>query len=113
MVVTVARIYEKPSGLGFRMLVDRLWPRGVKKIDARIDVWRKELAPSTKLRTWFHEDTKGRYAEFTKRYRTELKTKKMLAKSLLGDARRVVLVTAVKDIPHSHIPTLITFMKTL
>lgn len=98
------------------MLVDRLWPRGVSKKAAKIDVWMKELAPSSKLRSWFHEDPEERYKEFVSKYKKELAIRKQTAKESLGLLQRrkaITLVTAAKDIQHSHIPTLTAFLKGL
>ncbi len=68
--IRIRRIYEAPDG-GYRVLVDRLWPRGVSKARAELDEWRKDLAPSTDLRKWFgHQEE--RWAEFQDRYREEL-----------------------------------------
>jgi uncharacterized protein YeaO (DUF488 family) len=68
----VARIYDAPSaGDGRRILVDRLWPRGVSKAKAKLDDWCKEVAPSDELRRWYGHDPK-RFEEFTARYREEL-----------------------------------------
>ncbi|TWH01059.1 uncharacterized protein YeaO (DUF488 family) [Mesorhizobium sp. J18] len=70
--IRLKRIYDAPEEAdGFRVLVDRLWPRGVSKKQAAIDLWMKEVAPSTKLRKWFHHES-GRWEEFVKRYREEL-----------------------------------------
>jgi uncharacterized protein YeaO (DUF488 family) len=91
------------------VLVDRLWPRGVSKASAKIDLWAKESAPSARLRSWFHADPDDRFKEFSKKYAGELKGSqalKDLKKELKGKAR-VTLVTAVKDIDHSHVPTLL------
>jgi uncharacterized protein YeaO (DUF488 family) len=70
----VKRIYEPalPSD-GFRVLVDRLWPRGVSKATAALNLWLKEIAPSAELREWFGHDP-ARFGEFARRYRSELKT---------------------------------------
>ena len=74
MAINVKRAYEKPSAKdGARVLVDRLWPRGIKKTEARIQAWLRDLAPSDPLRRWFHE--KGLpefFPEFRKRYLHEL-----------------------------------------
>ncbi|MGW4974452.1 DUF488 domain-containing protein, partial [Streptomyces albidoflavus] len=69
----VRRVYEpaEPSD-GTRVLVDRLWPRGVSKERAAVDVWLKEITPSTELRDWYHQNPEERYDGFTERYRTEL-----------------------------------------
>ncbi|GAA3746879.1 DUF488 domain-containing protein [Leifsonia bigeumensis] len=72
MTVRIKRIYEDPDNSdGYRILVDRIWPRGVSKERAKLDVWLKEIAPTTELRQWFHhEDPK--WGEFQRRYRAEL-----------------------------------------
>lgn len=72
MAVRIKRIYEEPlSTDGYRVLVDRIWPRGVSKEKAHLDEWLKEIAPTTELRKWFdHEEAK--WVEFQKRYRAEL-----------------------------------------
>jgi len=73
MAIKIKRIYElySPSD-GYRVLVDRLWPRGVKKSEARVDRWMKEVAPSTALRQWFDHD-ESKWNEFVSRYHSELK----------------------------------------
>ncbi|MFE6229035.1 DUF488 domain-containing protein [Streptomyces sp. NPDC057854] len=71
--VRVRRVYDPPSpDDGVRVLVDRLWPRGLAKADARIDEWPKALTPSTELRRWYHGPGAGDYDEFSRRYRAEL-----------------------------------------
>ena len=72
VMITIKRVYAPPApGDGYRVLVDRLWPRGLKREDAAIDAWLKDLAPSTELRTWYgHEPS--RWAEFQRRYRGEM-----------------------------------------
>jgi len=72
MQILIKRVYDSPTPAdGLRVLIDRLWPRGLTKAAAAVDLWAKDLAPSKELRTWFsHEDEK--FAEFTRRYRTEL-----------------------------------------
>ena len=104
MSVTVKRIYEPAAETdGYRILVDRLWPRGIKKEDADIDLWLKEVAPSTELRTWFHSG-KGTFAEFKKKYLAELKENPALKdlKSLLKEHKQVTLLYAAKDEEHNH-----------
>ena len=72
MTVHVRRVHDDPAPEdGFRVLVDRLWPRGVAKERARLDLWLKDVAPSTELRTWFHAEP-DRFEEFAARYRAEL-----------------------------------------
>ena len=108
MAIRVRRIYEKPTDRdGARVLVDRLWPRGVSKTMARIDYWAKEIAPGNALRKWFHEDRKRNWTAFQKKYRAELleKRKSLIAlRSRFG--KSFTMVTAAKDIERSHIPIL-------
>ncbi|MEU8761557.1 DUF488 family protein [Streptomyces sp. NPDC048659] len=104
--VRVRRIYEPPApDDGLRVLVDRLWPRGIAKADAHIDEWPKALTPSTELRRWYHGPD-GAYEEFRRRYRLEL-AEPAAAEAL--DALRartaegpVTLLTAAKDPALSH-----------
>src|SRR3954467_3544808 len=74
MAISVKRVYEKPSAKdGARVLVDRLWPRGIKKSDAKLKAWLRDLAPSDALRRWFHEKNQPEFfPEFRKRYLHEL-----------------------------------------
>lgn len=72
MSISLKRAYEKPSGSdGYRILVERLWPRGLSKQDAKVDLWAKDAAPSTELRRWFDHDP-DKWAEFKRRYFEEL-----------------------------------------
>ena len=105
-MVRIKRIYEtRDSADGVRILVDRLWPRGVTKSKARIDEWRKDLAPSKILRQWFDHDP-SRWDEFLLRYRHELESAgKMEELRVLGDrARResITLVYAARDEQHNN-----------
>jgi uncharacterized protein YeaO (DUF488 family) len=71
--VKVGRVYDPPArGDGARVLVDRIWPRGLTKVKAHLDEWCKEVAPSTELRKWYSHDP-ARFAEFARRYHAELK----------------------------------------
>ncbi|MFD8598141.1 DUF488 domain-containing protein [Kitasatospora sp. NPDC059646] len=109
MSVRVERVYEAPDG-GVRVLVDRLWPRGLTKEDARLDRWAKEVAPSAELRRWFH-GPHGEYGEFARRYRTELdapQAQEQLAELReLAASGELVLLTAVKEPTHSHVAVLL------
>ncbi|MFB7223383.1 DUF488 domain-containing protein [Streptomyces sp. NPDC056227] len=112
--VRVRRVYDpQEDGDGTRVLVDRLWPRGVAKDRARIDRWLKDLTPSNELRSWYHEDRSGtRYDDFVDRYRAELADPSHTAAvrelvELVRAGGPVTLVTAVKDVPHSHVPVLV------
>jgi len=103
VTVKVARIYDDHAR-GYRVLVDRLWPRGIKKEDAALDEWLKDVAPSTELRRWYGHAPE-RFDEFARRYRKELHHepgKHALAhlRELAGK-RRVTLLTATKDVEHS------------
>lgn len=72
MQIKLERIYTKPADLGgYRVLVDRLWPRGISKVNAQLDWWAKEIGPSTDLRKWFGHDPE-KFTEFTKKYVAEL-----------------------------------------
>ncbi|MEW1698970.1 DUF488 domain-containing protein [Streptomyces sp. NPDC093249] len=104
--VRVRRVYETPSpDDGVRVLVDRLWPRGLAKTDARIDEWPKALTPSTELRRWYHGPD-GTYEEFRHRYGAELTAPG--AATALGRLRTlaaqgpITLLTATKDPSTSH-----------
>ena len=103
MDVRLKRAYE-PAGAadGYRVLVDRLWPRGVSKERARLDEWARELAPSTELRTWFGHDPAG-FAEFRRRYLEELAARAEKLGELRGRARKgtVTLVYAARDDRHN------------
>lgn len=104
--IVLKRAYDKPTrGDGFRVLVDRLWPRGIKKEDLQLDTWAKALAPSTELRKWFSHDPE-RWPEFRKRYRAEL-TQSHAATSIgeiLDAAKRaktITLLYGAKDTEHN------------
>ncbi len=71
--INIKRAYDEPEPSdGYRILVDRLWPRGIKKENLKMDYWAKEIAPSNELRKWYHENMDGRHAGFMKRYTQEL-----------------------------------------
>lgn len=109
-MLKIKRAYDKSeSADGERILIDRLWPRGVSKERAHLDEWQKDLAPSTELRKWFGHDPK-KWAEFKKRYAKELEAPEK--KKLLEDiARRatngtVTLIYGAKDTEHSDVKVL-------
>jgi uncharacterized protein YeaO (DUF488 family) len=107
------RIYDKRSADdGLRLLVDRLWPRGVSKKVAHIDLWPKELTPSNELRKWFHEHL-DQYDEFASRYRLELHERldEIIGLFATIDAQRLTLVTSTKDLEHGHVAVLMDFLK--
>jgi uncharacterized protein YeaO (DUF488 family) len=95
----VKRVYDDVSeDDGYRVLVDRLWPRGVKKEDADLDDWNKDIAPSADLRKWFNHE-EDRFEEFSKRYKEELKSKKKELDNLREKANKetVCLLYSAKD----------------
>lgn len=110
------RIYEPAKQAdGFRILVDRLWPRGIKKEDAKIDLWAKDIAPSTDLRKFFAHDPK-KYASFKKAYREELTDNpaaenfKDLCLEKIKD-QRVTLLYGAKDEKYNHALVLKTWLE--
>ena len=97
------RIYDAPANTdGFRVLVDRVWPRGVTKEKAAVDLWMKEIGPSTQLRKWFGHDP-SRWDEFRKRYRAELVDRTELLDELRAHAAtgRLTLVYSARDEEHN------------
>jgi uncharacterized protein YeaO (DUF488 family) len=106
MEILLKRAYEKPGTEdGFRVLVDRLWPRGAKKTELQLDAWAKDVAPSTQLRKWFGHDPK-RWIEFCKRYKLELKNPEVRAtitRTIQAAQGRSVmtLVYGAKDTEHN------------
>lgn len=99
-MIQTKRVYEKPAKTdGFRVLVDRLWPRGLTKDKAKVDFWMKEIAPSDELRKWFHHE-EGSWDEFEKKYKAELAEKKELVNQLNGLVKEhgtVTLLFGSKD----------------
>ncbi len=104
-MIRVKRVYESPSDQdGFRVLVDRLWPRGLSKESAQIDLWLKDIAPSDKLRKRFSHDPK-KWSEFKNRYRAELDTKKDLVLKLRlveKEKKKITLLYAAKDLEYNN-----------
>jgi uncharacterized protein YeaO (DUF488 family) len=103
MTIDIKRVYEEPADSdGTRILVDRLWPRGLTKEKARVDVWLKEIAPSTELRKWFnHEPSK--WSEFKKKYQAELRANPetiTALKRLLANGKATIVYGA-KDEEHN------------
>ena len=109
----IKRIYEDASkNDGFRILVDRIWPRGVSKKDAKLDEWMKEIAPSTELRKWF-DHKEDRFAEFEKKYYKELENRPELIEELLKKAKekRLTLLYGAKDETHNQAAVLKDFIE--
>ncbi|MFE1171749.1 DUF488 domain-containing protein [Streptomyces sp. NPDC058773] len=111
----VRRVYEAPEPAdGARVLVDRLWPRGLSKEDARLTEWCKDVAPSSELRRWFHHE-EPRFAEFAERYRAEL-AREEVRPALDGLRERaaqgpLTLLTATKEVSVSHVNVLIEVLQ--
>ena len=97
--IQIKRVYDdKSKDDGYRVFVDRLWPRGVSKEDAHFDEWMKELAPSTELRKWFDHKPE-RFEEFRKRYKKELQEQEEALDKLreLAKSKKITLLFAAKD----------------
>jgi uncharacterized protein YeaO (DUF488 family) len=103
--VEYRRVYDEPTPSdGTRVLVDRVWPRGLRKEDARLDEWLRDVAPSTELRKWYGHEPE-RFAEFRRRYRAELKATdhRDAVRHLrdLATSATLTLLTATRDVDHS------------
>lgn len=110
----IRRAYDHPAeDGGLRVLVDRLWPRGVSKDEAGLDEWAKDVAPSTELRRWYGHDP-SKFSEFARRYREELAASPAAeAAARLRDAAKhqhVLLITATRDVEHSGAAVLLAFL---
>jgi len=113
--VRVGRVYDKPSPEdGARVLVDRLWPRGLRKDAAKLDYWTKDIAPSTELRTWYQHDP-AKFDEFRSRYLAELSAPQEQAAldrlRALAAAGPVTLLTATRDVDISEAAVLAEFLR--
>ena len=112
MRIQVKRVYEPTAKSdGFRVLADRLWPRGLSKSDAKLDLWLPDLGPSTALRQWFNHDP-ARWAEFQRRYHAELKKKSALLATITKQAKTssVTLLYSAKDERHNQAVALRSFL---
>lgn len=100
--IRTKRIYEEAAGAdGKRILVDRIWPRGMSKDRARLDRWDKEIAPSNDLRKWFHGN-EGEWAEFAKRYEAELRAREAELDTLIAEARSGVITLLYSSANETH-----------
>ena len=110
--ILVKRVYE-PSAKsdGFRVLVDRIWPRGISKEAAKLDLWMPDLGPSTSLRKWFNHDP-ARWSEFQHRYHAELKKNTALLATITEQAkpRTLTLLYSAKDEQHNQAVALQSFL---
>lgn len=102
--IAIKRIYEEPSPEdGYRVLIDRLWPRGITKQKAQLDEWNKDLAPSSSLREWYHHNREN-WTVFADKYRLKL-VGDDLGKAFLerlANEKKITLLFAAKDVLHSH-----------
>lgn len=114
MLIKTKRIYAKPEADdGARILVDRLWPRGLRKDEAKIDLWLKDIAPSEGLRKWFAHDPK-KWNEFKQRYFAELNAKPKMLEPVYAHAKTGVttLLFGAKDEQHNNAVALKKFIET-
>lgn len=114
MSIAVKRIYEPAAKSdGYRVLVDRVWPRGVKKEDAALDIWSRELAPTTALRKWFGHDP-ARWEGFRHRYASELDARKTFWEPLAiqAERHRVTLLYGARDEEHNQAVALKMYLDT-
>lgn len=103
MSVLIKRIYDlKETDMGYRVLVDRIWPRGVSKEDANLDEWLKDIAPSTELRKWF-DHRKERFEEFSIKYQKEIQKHPKIIRNLIEKAKsgKLILLYGAKDEKHN------------
>lgn len=104
-IINIKRAYEPASpDDGFRIYIDRLWPRGLSHETFNYDWWDKNIAPSTELREWFHANPQAEWAEFEKRYRQELMSNPALSelKKTIGDKAKVTLIYSSRDETHNN-----------
>jgi len=102
--IAIKRAYDNPTPQdGVRILIDRLWPRGVSKTKLKLDAWPRELAPSTGLRKWYGHDP-ARFAEFRRRYKAELaeRPEQLNALRAMVKGRAATLITATRELDLSH-----------
>ncbi len=112
MAITAKRVYDAPSdGDGLRIFVDRLWPRGISKKHANIDIWLKDIAPSKELRQWFSHDP-DKWVGFKGRYTSELKGNASAVNIIREAAKKqdVTLLYAAKDKRHNNAVALLEFL---
>jgi len=115
MPIHLKRVYEEPhSQDGYRVLVDRLWPRGLSKDEAEADEWLKDVAPSDKLRRWFDHDP-VRWPKFRRRYLSELKNHRDELRPLARRAQddTVTLLFSAKDTEHNNAVVMKQYLKML
>lgn len=103
--IRIKRVYETPDATdGYRVLVDRLWPRGMKKESLKYDVWEKDITPSPELRKWFHEDIANHWEGFAAMYKKELEDSEAVRQfiKIIKPYNTVTLLYASKETIHNH-----------
>ena len=114
MKIQIKRVYDEPcEDDGTRVLVDRLWPRGLAKADAKLDLWAKDITPSTELRKWFGHDS-DKFKRLTERYRCELAENRAAVDEFLDQIdrrKRLTLLYAAKDPKVNHAVVLKAFLE--
>lgn len=103
-MIRIKRVYDPPErGDGRRILIDRLWPRGLKKEELKLDEWLKEIAPSNELRKWFSHDPR-KYKEFKKKYAKELEGKSEILAKIKTEAKKgpLTILFSAKDAEHNN-----------
>jgi uncharacterized protein YeaO (DUF488 family) len=112
-MITIKRIYDNASeNDGCRILIDRLWPRGISKQKAALDFWLKDIAPSSELRTWFDHKAE-RFAEFTARYEAELEGSPAVShlKGIIKEHKSVTLLYGAHDPAINHAQVLVAYLQ--
>lgn len=112
--IRIKRVYEDPDATdGYRALVDRLWPRGMKKEYLKYDVWEKDITPSPELRKWFHEDQTEHWEDFATMYRKELENSEAVRQFIehIKSYDTVTLLYASKEPVHNHARILQQFLQ--
>lgn len=117
MTIKIKRIYNSNDDWGIRILIDRVWPRGVSKTEANIDYWIKNIAPTTELRKWFNHDPKL-YESFKEKYKKELRENtnqkdalKQLNDIINNNDQNILLLFGAKDTKHNHAIVLKEFLE--
>lgn len=112
MAILIKRVYDRPASTdGYRVLVDRLWPRGVSKSQAKLDLWLKDVAPSPGLRQWFNHEP-AKFEQFSARYKAELATNPAMAKltEIIKRNPTVTLLYGAKDEEHNQAAVLKNYL---
>lgn len=111
-MINLKRVYEPAAKSdGYRILVDRLWPRGISKAEASIDLWLKDIGPSNELRKWFGHDP-AKFKEFSQRYRAELDINPATdqVKEIITEHREITLLYGAKDEQHNQAVVLMQYL---